>query len=186
MANTTKPAGQTPDPEDAAPADESEAVASATPAAGTNVGEPDEPETPAAAGSGDEAPPEDEASDEDTDDEDAGAEPDQPHEPEEPAAAGPAIQAAAVGAAASAVAAAPSGPPPPDLEALADRFGMADGLADSLRDGFRENKRAPGETKRISTLLNGLSRKGESESRRAAGEISRLVEQIQRRSETKS
>ena len=46
--------------------------------------------------------------------------------------------------------------------------------------GFRELKRHPNAAKRLAALLRGLARKHEPEARRAAEQITRVVESIQR------
>ncbi len=66
-----------------------------------------------------------------------------------------------------------------DLADLGQRYAVAAGLSDALRNGFRELKRRPSEAKRLAAVLRGLARKHEPEARRAAQEITQLVERIQ-------
>ena len=68
----------------------------------------------------------------------------------------------------------------PDLAELGRRYAVAPDVTKTLRDGFRELKRHPNDAKRLAALLRGLARKHESEARRAAEQITRVVESIQR------
>jgi hypothetical protein len=74
---------------------------------------------------------------------------------------------------------APEPEPAVDLADLGQRYAVAAGLSDALRNGFRELKRRPSEAKRLAALLRGLARKHEPEARRAAHEITQLIERIQ-------
>jgi hypothetical protein len=74
---------------------------------------------------------------------------------------------------------APEPEPAVDLADLGQRYAVAAGLTDALRNGFRELKRRPSEAKRLAALLRGLARKHEPEARRAAHEITQLIERIQ-------
>ncbi|CAA9234652.1 MAG: hypothetical protein AVDCRST_MAG77-1315 [uncultured Chloroflexi bacterium] len=67
-----------------------------------------------------------------------------------------------------------------ELEDLGKRYAMDSDLADALRAGFREVKRAPGEAKRLGTLLHGLARKHESDAHHTAEEVGRVIGAIQR------
>jgi hypothetical protein len=71
---------------------------------------------------------------------------------------------------------------PLDLTELGRRYAAPSDFTETLRDGFRELKRHPGETKRLTALLRGLARKHEPEARRAVDEITRVIESIQKRS----
>ena len=67
-----------------------------------------------------------------------------------------------------------------DLAELGRRYAVAPAVTRTLRDGFRELKRHPNEAKRLAALLRGLARKHEPEARRAAEQIERVVESVQR------
>ncbi|HET7769680.1 MAG TPA: hypothetical protein VFN74_12965 [Chloroflexota bacterium] len=67
-----------------------------------------------------------------------------------------------------------------DLAELGRRYAVAPAVTRTLRDGFRELKRHPNDAKRLAALLRGLARKHEHEARRAAEQIGRVVESIQR------
>ena len=67
-----------------------------------------------------------------------------------------------------------------DLAELGRRYAVAPAVTRALRDGFRELKRHPNDAKRLAALLRGLARKHEPEARRAAEQIARVVESIQR------
>lgn len=70
-----------------------------------------------------------------------------------------------------------------DLAELGRRYAAPSGFTEALRDGFRELKRRPADAQRLVALLRGLARKHEPEARRAAEQITRVVESIQRRGE---
>ena len=67
-----------------------------------------------------------------------------------------------------------------DLAELGRRYAVAPGVTRTLRDGFRELKRHPSDAKRLAALLRGLARKHEPEAERAAAQITRVVESIQK------
>ena len=68
-----------------------------------------------------------------------------------------------------------------DLAELGRRYAAPSGFTESLRDGFRELKRHPADAQRLVALLRGMARKHEPEAQRAAEQITRVVEIIQKR-----
>ncbi|HEU5317502.1 MAG TPA: hypothetical protein VFX49_15425 [Chloroflexota bacterium] len=77
------------------------------------------------------------------------------------------------------VAAAPEAEALLDLAELGRRYEVSDAFADRLRRGFRELKRQPAAAKRLPALLRGLARAHEPDARRAAEQITQLIERIQ-------
>ena len=70
-----------------------------------------------------------------------------------------------------------------DLAELGRHYAAPSGFTEALRDGFRELKRSPADAQRLVALLRGLARKHEPEAQRAAEQITRVVESIQKRAE---